>query len=105
MLSVGVLLLGTTSYVAASSAAQPAGDLSGLQIDVTHKPSPCYIKSAKGDKLAMHYDGRLDSGKEFDSSRKRGQPFVFKVGAGQVIKGWDQGLLDMVRRRLNFDSL
>jgi len=44
----------------------------------------------------MHYDGSLaDSGKAFDSSRKRGSPFQFTLGKGQVIKGWDQGLLDM----------
>ena len=42
----------------------------------------------------MHYTGLLESGKQFDSSIGRG-PFDFQLGAGQVIKGWDQGLLDM----------
>ncbi|GAA5820729.1 hypothetical protein JCM3770_005266 [Rhodotorula araucariae] len=96
MLSVGVVLLGGTSYAMAAQAAAPsAADLADLKIDVTHEARPCYLKSQAGDKLAMHYDGRLADGKEFDSSRKRGTPFVFTVGRGQVIKGWDNGLLDM----------
>ncbi|BGP22384.1 peptidyl-prolyl cis-trans isomerase, FKBP-type [Rhodotorula toruloides] len=97
MLSVGVALLGFSSYSGMSAAAQSVPDAAaaGLKIDTTYKPSPCYIKSQKGDSLAMHYDGRLDTGKDFDSSRKRGQPFVFTIGRGMVIKGWDDGLLDM----------
>ena len=44
----------------------------------------------------MHYRGTLESdGSEFDASYNRGQPLGFTVGKGQVIKGWDQGLLDM----------
>lgn len=45
--------------------------------------------------VTVHYDGRLENGKEFDSSRRRDQPFQFRLGAGQVIKGWDEGLMGM----------
>lgn len=46
----------------------------------------------KGDKLSMHYKGVLASnGKQFDSSYDRGVPFSFKIGKGEVIKGWDEG--------------
>ncbi|GAA5903864.1 hypothetical protein JCM6882_001334 [Rhodosporidiobolus microsporus] len=109
MLAAGVSLLGYSTFAAASGAAggaAPAAAEGGkdLVIDTTFKPSSCLIKSQNGDKLAMHYDGRLLSGKEFDSSRKRGRPFEFTLGKGMVIKGWDEGLLDMCpgeKRTLN----
>ncbi len=57
-----------------------------------------------GDQVAVQYVGVLrDTGKEFDSSWKRNQPFNLQLGAGQVIKGWDKGLVGMKaggRRRL-----
>ena len=48
-----------------------------------------------GDVAEVHYTGRLESGEVFDSSLDRGEPFSFEVGAGQVIEGWDQGLVGM----------
>ncbi|KAJ4340090.1 Peptidyl-prolyl cis-trans isomerase fpr2 [Didymella glomerata] len=56
----------------------------------------CKRPTIAGDKIHVHYRGTLESdGSEFDASYNRGQPLSFKVGSGQVIKGWDQGLLDM----------
>uniref|UniRef100_A0A2K6K6W9 peptidylprolyl isomerase n=2 Tax=Rhinopithecus TaxID=542827 RepID=A0A2K6K6W9_RHIBE len=66
-----------------------------LQIGVKKRVDHCPIKSRKGDVLHMHYTGKLEDGTEFDSSLPQNQPFVFSLGTGQVIKGWDQGLLGM----------
>ena len=48
-----------------------------------------------GQKVSVHYKGQLEDGSVFDASRDRGQPFSFILGAGQVIKGWEQGVAGM----------
>jgi FKBP-type peptidyl-prolyl cis-trans isomerase len=52
-------------------------------------------EARSGDKISVHYIGRLENGTVFDSSRDRGEPFTFRLGKGLVITGWDEGLVGM----------
>ncbi|KAH9814662.1 hypothetical protein DFH28DRAFT_970776 [Melampsora americana] len=88
----------TFAFTCALSLLQAGGlpDIENLGIKTTFKPSSCPITSQKGDKLAMLYVGRLASnGVRFDATEDPRKPFKFNLGAGEVIKGWDQGLLNM----------
>lgn len=66
-----------------------------LKIEVTNPIESCPRKTQKHDLVTIHYKGFLANGTQFDSSWDRNQPFQFQLGIGQVIKGWEAGLLDM----------
>lgn len=66
---------------------------SGLQyVDLTEGTG---ATPQTGQTVVVHYTGTLENGQKFDSSRDRNQPFKFKLGVGQVIKGWDEGISTM----------
>jgi peptidylprolyl isomerase len=63
---------------------------SGLTYLITKKGTGPQLKA--GDTVVLNYTGTLTNGVKFDSSRDRNEPFEFKLGAGRVIKGWDEGV-------------
>ena len=65
-----------------------------LKIETTQEGTGDKVTKS-GDTISVHYTGKLEDGTKFDSSVDRGEPFEFKIGAGMVIQGWEQGLLDM----------
>ena len=81
----------------AQSAAKPATTASGLQVIDTKAGTGAAPRS--GQTVVVHYTGWLyvngAKGKKFDSSVDRNEPFEFPVGAGRVIKGWDEGVGSM----------
>eukprot|EP00884_Botryococcus_braunii_P021874 jgi/Botrbrau1/8370/Bobra.0046s0030.1 len=88
----GVLTLLLLSIGACFAA---TGDVTELQIGVKYRPSTCTQKAQAHDQVSVHYTGKLVDGTVFDSSVERGEPISFTLGEGQVIKGWDQGILGM----------
>jgi rhodanese-related sulfurtransferase len=73
----------TTSQISASE----------LKIDILKVGAG--TQAENGMQISVHYEGRLSDGTVFDSSKPRGAPFSFVLGAGKVIKGWDTGILGM----------
>jgi FKBP-type peptidyl-prolyl cis-trans isomerase len=97
-----------TRPAANTNAAQPTGARkmeNGLQIEDLVVGTGEEAKA--GQRVTVHYRGTLTDGKEFDASYNRNQPFTFSLGAGEVIKGWDQGVAGMKvggKRRLTIPS-
>jgi peptidylprolyl isomerase len=91
IVSTGIL---TMTDDASAQSGKPVTTSSGLQVIDTQPGTGAQPKS--GQTAVVHYTGYLNDngkkGKKFDSSVDRGQPFEFPVGAGRVIKGWDEGV-------------
>ena len=67
-----------------------------IRIGIKKRSKNCSKKTKSGDRLSVHYVGKLyKNDEQFDSSRDRQEPFQFTVGRQNVMKGWDQGLLGM----------
>ncbi len=64
-----------------------------LQIEIIQPGTGA--EAVAGKSVTVHYVGTLTNGNKFDSSRDRGQGFAFRLGAGMVIKGWDEGVAGM----------
>ena len=80
------------SCLAQANGSSPTTLKMGFQVD-TIVPGDGKTFPKPGDTVDMHYVGKLQSnGNKFDSSRDRGQPFRTRIGVGQVIRGWDEGV-------------
>ncbi|XP_034028889.1 peptidyl-prolyl cis-trans isomerase FKBP1A-like [Thalassophryne amazonica] len=66
----------------------------GVEIE-TISPGDGQTFPKKGQQVVVHYVGTLTNGKQFDSSRKHGKPFKFKIGYNEVIRGWEEGIAQM----------
>lgn len=89
LLSVSLIIMQTNSSEAQSEITETTTS-SGLKYKIIARGTGVQAKA--GDKVSVHYVGTLTDGKKFDSSRDRGAPFSFNLGAGQVIRGWDEGI-------------
>jgi peptidylprolyl isomerase len=86
------LLLAVPAFAAqeAKKTETTASGLKFVDVVVGKGASPTAGKMVK-----VHYTGTLENGKKFDSSVDRNEPFSFKIGVGQVIQGWDEGVMTM----------
>ena len=66
-----------------------------MKLEITDTQLGTGAEATAGKNVSVHYTGRLTNGSKFDSSLDRGRPFTFKLGAGMVIQGWDQGVAGM----------
>ncbi len=66
-----------------------------MMLDIQDLEVGAGAEATAGQTVSVHYTGRLTDGSKFDSSLDRRRPFSFQLGAGEVIKGWDQGVAGM----------
>ena len=81
---------GAKGKTAAAKTVTTASGLKYTDVKVGSGASP-----VKGKQVKVHYTGTLENGKKFDSSVDRNEPFTFVIGVGQVIAGWDEGVMGM----------
>ena len=96
--TAALLLAGAIETSVPAISAEPTTTASGVKITDTKVGTGA--EATPGQSVTVHYTGWLDGGNgvkgfKFDSSVDRGEPFDFKLGAGQVIKGWDEGVAGM----------
>ncbi len=80
-------------------------EIQGMKIETLKEGAGAEAKN--GDTVTVHYTGTLENGTKFDSSLDRGTPFSFTLGTGEVIQGWDLGVLGMKvgeKRKLTIPS-
>ncbi len=116
-ITVGIILLCVFLYFAFGLNGRPNENVASESVTTDQKPSfelkmedtvegtGPEVKS--GDTIVIHYNGTLTDGTKFDSSYDRGKPFETQIGVGQVIKGWDEGVIGMKvggKRKLTIPS-
>jgi peptidylprolyl isomerase len=91
-----VLAASAIAYLVANRSGKSGNEVttaSGLKyVDLSEGTG---VSPRAGQTVSVNYTGTLQNGTKFDSSYDRGQPFVFRIGTGAVIKGWDEGLMTM----------
>jgi FKBP-type peptidyl-prolyl cis-trans isomerase FkpA len=90
-----VSLTSTSTQPSLMTALSPIPDQIPTELSGTDLVVGTGAEAAPGNTVSVHYVGRLPDGTVFDASEPRGEAFTFKLGAGQVIQGWDQGVAGM----------
>ncbi|MEZ4815278.1 MAG: FKBP-type peptidyl-prolyl cis-trans isomerase [Bdellovibrionota bacterium] len=88
-----VLIAAGAFFMVKTKGASKMTIVPGLDVEITHKSDGAVIQ--KGQLAKVHYTGWLTDGTKFDSSKDRNEPFEFRVGDRQVIRGWDLGVEGM----------